>query len=142
MNRFIAHQTTRLQTEIPISKRVICLDYDGPFQVLILLVFTFKRPKQNANAPIIVDCPTCKTCFINEHLLKQTTTKFMISIDIQIETFNPTRIEILINAPNLLPFLDAKFNIFIVDSIVLTLTLLRYQSHYWAHSRSCFKKST
>jgi hypothetical protein len=29
-----------------------------------------------------------------------------------------------------------------MDLIVLTLTLLRYQNHYWAHSKSCFKKST
>jgi hypothetical protein len=43
----------------------------------------------------------------------------------------------------MLPFLDPKSNNFKVDSIVLTLTLLlRYQSHYWAHSKSCFKKST
>jgi hypothetical protein len=93
MNRFIARQTTLLQMEIPISKGAICLDYDGPLQVLILLAFIFKRLKQNASAPIVANCPTCKTCFINEHLLKQTTTKLMTSIDIQLETLNPTRIE-------------------------------------------------
>jgi hypothetical protein len=64
----------------------------------------------------------------------------MTSIGIQPEIFNPTEIENLINALDPLPFPDAKSNIFIVDSIVLTLTLLRYQSHSWAHSKSCFKK--
>jgi len=42
--------------------------------------------------------------------------------------------------PNSLPFLDVKSNTFKVDSIVLTLTLLRYQSHSWTHSKSCFNK--
>jgi hypothetical protein len=38
-------------------------------------------------------CSTCKTCFISEHLLKQTTTKLMTSINIQLEVLNPTEIE-------------------------------------------------
>jgi hypothetical protein len=64
----------------------------------------------------------------------------MTSIGIQLETFNATKIENFINAPDPLPFPNAKSNTFKVDSIVLTLTLLKYQSHYWAHSKSCFKK--
>ncbi len=125
--------------KIPISKGAICFDYDGPFQVLVLPIFVFKRPKQNTSAFIAKNCPTCKTCFINEDLLKQTTTKLMTSIGVQPEIFNPTKIENLINALDPLPFLDAKSNICIVDSIVLTLTLLRHQSHSWVHSKSCFK---
>ncbi len=127
--------------KVPISKGAICPNYDGPLQVLVLFVFVFTRPKQNASAPIVANCPTCRTCFINEHLLKQTTIKLMTSIGIQLEILNPTEIENLINALDPLPFLDAQSNIFIVDSIVLTLTLLRYQSHSWAHLKSCFKKS-
>jgi hypothetical protein len=92
MNHIIAHQTTFLQTKLPISKGAICLDYDDPFQVLVLLVFVFKRPKQNTCVPIVANCPTCKTCFTSEHLSKQTTTKITISIRIQPETINPTTI--------------------------------------------------
>ncbi len=44
---------------------VICHDYDGLFQVLVLSVFVFKRLKHNASAPIIANCPTCKTYFIS-----------------------------------------------------------------------------
>jgi hypothetical protein len=62
------------------------------------------------------------------------------SIGIQPKTFNLAKIEIFINALDPLPFPDAKSSTFKVDSIVLTLTLFRYQSHYWAHSKSCFKK--
>jgi hypothetical protein len=120
--------------EIPISKGAICHDHDGPLQLLVLSVFVFKRPKQNASAPIATNCPTCKTCFICEHLLKQTTTKLMTSISIQLENLNPTKIENLINAPYSLFFPNAKPNTLIVDSIVLMLKLLRYQSHSWAHS--------
>jgi hypothetical protein len=54
----------------------------------------------------------------------------MASIDIQLEIFNPTKIENLINALDPLLFPYAKFNTLIVDSIVLTLTLLRDQSHH------------
>ncbi len=101
--------------KIPILKGAICFDYDGPFQVLVLPIFVFKRPKQNTSAFIAANCPTCKTCFINEHLLKQTTTKLMTSIDIQPKIFNPIEIENLNNALDPLPFLDAKSNICIVD---------------------------
>jgi hypothetical protein len=142
MNRFIAHQTTLLQMKVPILKGAIYPSCDGLHQVLVLLVFVFKRPKHNTSAPIATICPTCKTCFINEHLLKKTTTKLMTSIDIQPQNPNPNEIENLINALNPLPFPDVKSNIFIMDSIVLTLTLLRYQSHFWAHSKFCFKKFT
>ncbi len=45
MNHLIAHQTTLLQMEVPILKGAICLDYDGPLQVLVLLIYAFKRPK-------------------------------------------------------------------------------------------------
>jgi hypothetical protein len=69
MNHFITHQTTFLQMEVPILKRAICLYYDGPLQVLILHVFAFKRPKQNACAPIAMNYSKCKTCFTSEHLL-------------------------------------------------------------------------
>ncbi len=86
MNYLIAHQTTLLQMKIPILKGAICHDYDGPLQVLILLISAFKRPKQNECAPIAVNCPTCKTCFISEHLLRETTTKLMTSIGIQPNT--------------------------------------------------------
>jgi hypothetical protein len=126
--------------EVPILKGAICLDYDGPLQVLVLLIYAFKRPKKNACAPIAANCPTCKTCFTNEHLLRQTSTKLVTFIVEQPETFNPIKIENLINASYPLPFLDAKFNTLKVDSIVLTLTLLRHQSHSWVHSKSCFKK--
>jgi hypothetical protein len=54
----------------------------------------------------------------------------MTSIGIQLETFNATKVENFINAPDPLPFPNAKSNTFKVDSIVLTLTLLKYQSHY------------
>jgi hypothetical protein len=64
----------------------------------------------------------------------------MTSIDIQPQNPNPNEIENLINALNPLPFPDAKSNIFIVDSIVLTLTLLRYQSHSWAHHKILFQE--
>ncbi len=49
MNRLIAHQTTLLQMEIPISKGIICLERDGPLHVLVSLVSIFKRAKQNAS---------------------------------------------------------------------------------------------
>jgi hypothetical protein len=62
------------------------------------------------------------------------------SIGIQPKTLNLAKIENFINAIDLLPFPNPKSNTFKVDSIVLTLTLFRYQSHYWAHSKSCFKK--
>ncbi len=139
MNRFIAHQTTFLQIKIPILKSVI-RNHDGPLQVLVFLDFDFKRPKQNACAPIVASCPTYTTCFTNEHLLKQTTTKLVTLIGIQLETLNPPKIENLINTLDLLPF--PKSNTFKVDLIVLTSTLLRYQSHSCAHSKSCFKMST
>jgi hypothetical protein len=142
MNHLIAHQSTFFQMEVPISKGAICHDHDGTLQVLVLFVFVFKRPKQNASAPIAKNCPTCKSYFISEHLLKQTTTKLMTSINIQREILNPIKIENFINAPNLLFFPDSKSNTLIMDSIILTLTLLRYQSHSWAHSKFCFKKST
>jgi hypothetical protein len=58
--------------------------------------------------------------------LKQTTTKLMTSIDIQFKIINSIEIENLINALDLFPFPNEKSNIFIVDSIVLSLTLLRY----------------
>ncbi len=45
MNCLITHQITFLQMEVPISKGAICFDCDGPLQVLVLLVFVFKRPK-------------------------------------------------------------------------------------------------
>ncbi len=35
----------------------------------------------------------------------------------------------------------AKSNTSKVDSMILTLTLLRYQNHFKVHSKSCFKKS-
>jgi hypothetical protein len=54
----------------------------------------------------------------------------MTSINIQLEILNPTKIENLINALDLLLFPYAKFNTLIMDSIVLTLTLLKYQSHH------------
>jgi hypothetical protein len=140
MNRLIAHQTTFLQIKVPISKGAICPNHGGPLQVLVLLVSNFKRLKQKACVLIVVNCPTCKTCFTNEHLLKQTTTKFVTLIGIQLETLNPTKIENRINTPNSLPF--PKSNTIKVDLIVLTLTLLKYQSHFCAHSKSCFKTST
>jgi hypothetical protein len=112
--------------EVPISKGAICLNCDGPLQVLVLLVFIFKRPKQNTSALIVANCPTCKTCFTGEHLLKQTATKLMTSIGIQPKIINSTKIKNLINAPDPFPLPNAKSNIFIVDSIVLTLTLLKY----------------
>ncbi len=142
MNHLIAHQTTFLQMEVPILKGAICHDYDGLLQVLVLLIYAFKRPKQIACVPIVVDCPTCQTCFINEHFLRQTTTKLMTSIGIQLKTFNHIKIENLINALDPLPFPNEKSNTFKVDSIVLTLTLLRYQSHFRVHSKSCFKTFT
>jgi hypothetical protein len=108
--------------------------------MLILLIFAFKRPKQNTCAPIVASCPTCKTCFINEHFLNQTTTNLATFIGIQLETLNPTKIVKLINALDPLPF--QKSNTFKVDLIILTLTLLKYQSHYCVHSKCCFKKST
>ncbi len=99
---------------------------DGFFQVLVLFIYIFKRPKQNACVPIVANCPIFKTCFTNEHLLKQITTKLATSICIQPKTLNPIEIENFINALNLLPFLDAKSHTFKMNSIVLTLTLLRY----------------
>jgi hypothetical protein len=80
MNRFIAHQTTFLQMEVPILKGAICPKCDSPFQVLVLLVFALKRPKQNTCAPIGTNCPTCKTCFTSEHLSNQTTTKWQLPL--------------------------------------------------------------
>jgi hypothetical protein len=47
--------------KVPISKGAICPDYDGPLRVLVLPIFVFKKPKQNVNAPIVANCPTCKT---------------------------------------------------------------------------------
>jgi hypothetical protein len=120
MNCLIAHQAIFLQMEVPILKRAICPNCDSPFQVMVLPVFAFKKPKQNTCAPIVANCPTCKTCFTSEHLLKQTTTKMAISIGIQPKTLNPTKIENFINALDLLPFPDAKSNTFKVDSNVLT----------------------
>ncbi len=140
MNCFIAHQTTFFQIKVPILKGAICPNHDDPLQVLVLLDFDFKRPQQNKCAPIVANCPTCKTYLTNEHFLKQTTTKLVTLIGIQLETFNPTKIENFINTPDLLPF--PKSNTFKVDLIVLTLTLLRYQSHSCVHSKSCFKTST
>ncbi len=139
MNCLVAHQTTFFQMEIPISKGAICHNYDSPFQMLILPVFAFKRPKKNTCAPITMNCPTWKTCFTSEHLLRQTTTKMVTSISIQPKTLNPAKIENFINPIDSLPFPNPKSNTFKVDSIVLTLTLFRDQSHYWAHSKSCFK---
>jgi hypothetical protein len=72
--------------------------------------------------------------------LSQTTTNLANFIGIQLETLNPTKIVNLINALDPLPF--PKSNTFKVDLIILTLTLLRYQSHSCAHSKCCFKKST
>jgi len=141
MNHLIAHQTTFLQMEVPIWKGAICPKCDGPFQMIVLPIFALIRPKQNTCAPIATNCPTCKTCFTSEHFSMQTTTKMATSIGIQLKTLNPTKIENFINALDPLPFSDAKSNTFKIDSIVLTLTLFRYQSHYWAHSKSCFKKS-
>ncbi len=101
MNRFIAHQTTFFQIKVPILKGAICPNHDDPLQVLVLLDFDFKRPKQNRCAPIVTNCPTCKTYLTNEHLLKQTTTKLVTLIGIQLETLNPTKIENLVNTPDL-----------------------------------------
>jgi hypothetical protein len=126
MNHFIAHQITLLQTEKPILKGAFCLDCDGFLQVLVLFIPIFKRPKQNASVPIAANCPIFKTSFTNEHLLWQTITKLATSIGIQPKTFNPIEIENFINALNLLPFPNAKSNSFKVNSIVLTLTLLRH----------------
>ncbi len=88
--KLVAHQTTFLLIKVPISKGAICPNCDGPLQVLVLLVFSFKRPKQNKCAPIVANSLTCKSCFTNEHFLKQTTTKLATFIGIQLETFNPT----------------------------------------------------
>jgi hypothetical protein len=84
--------------------------------MLILHVFAFKRPKQNACAPIAMNYPKCKTCFTNEHLLMQTTTKLATSIGNQHETLNPTEIENFVNTLDSLLFLHAKSNTFKVDS--------------------------
>ncbi len=130
MNHLIAHQTTLLQTETPILKRALCFDCDGFLQVLVSFISIFKRPKQNACVPIVANCPIFKTCFTNEHLLKQTTTKLTTSIGIQLNTLNPVEIENFINALDLLPFPNAKSNTFKVNSIILPLTLLRYHNHY------------
>jgi len=73
---YVAHQTTILLMEIPISKRVICFNYDGFLQML-LLFFGSKRPKKD----------TCKTCFTSAHLLRRTTTKLATSIGISIWNF-------------------------------------------------------
>jgi hypothetical protein len=45
MNHLIAHQTTFFHMEMPIFKRAFCLDCDGFFQVLVLFIYIFKRPK-------------------------------------------------------------------------------------------------
>jgi hypothetical protein len=82
MNHHIIHQTTLLQMEIPISKRVICPNYDGFLQVLVLHVSIFKMPKQNTCVPIVANCPTCKNYFTNEHFLRQTIVKLPTSIGI------------------------------------------------------------
>ncbi len=82
MNHLIIHQTTLLQMEIPILKGAICPNYDDFLQVLVLHIYNFKMPKQNTFAFIVVNCPTCKNCFTNEHFLKQTTTKLVTSIGI------------------------------------------------------------
>jgi hypothetical protein len=102
--------------EVPILKGDICLDYDAPLQVLILHVFAFKRPKQNACAPIVMNYPKCKTCFTSDHLLTQTISKLATSIGNQLETLNLIEIKNLINASDMLPFLNAKSNTFKVDS--------------------------
>jgi len=116
MNQFVAHQTTFFQIEVPILKKAICFDYDGPLQMLILHVFAFKRPKQNACILIVMNYLKCKTCFTNEHLLMQTTTRLTTSICNQPKIFNPIESENLVNASDLLPFLNVKSNTFKVDS--------------------------
>jgi len=93
MTHLIAHQTTCLQIKVPNSKGAICPNHGGLLQVLVLLVSNFKRLKQKACVPIVASCPTCKTCFTNEHLLKQTTTKLVTLIGIQLETLNPLRLK-------------------------------------------------
>jgi hypothetical protein len=100
MNHLIAHQTTLLQTETHILKGAFCLDCDGFLQVLVLSIPIFKRPKQNASVSIVANCPIFKTCFTNEHLLKQTYQIGNLHIGIQLKTFNPIEIENFINALN------------------------------------------
>lgn len=82
MNHLITHQTTLFQVEILVSKGAFCPNYDGFLQVLVLLVFTFKMPKQNTSPPIVANCPTCKNCFTSDHSLRQTTIKLVTSIGI------------------------------------------------------------
>lgn len=116
MDHLIAYQTTLIQMETPILKGAFCLDCDGFLQVLVLFISMFKRPKQNACVLIATNCPIFKTCFTNEHLLRQTTTKLATSIGIQPKTFNPIGIENFINnALDLLPFPNAKSNTFKVN---------------------------
>jgi hypothetical protein len=140
MDQLLAHQTTLMHAEIPISKGAICPDCNGPLQVLVVRVSAFKRPKRNVSAPIACNFLTCKTCFTSESLLQQIACKLAISKKIRPELLQPNEIETFINAPRPLPFLDATAHTFIANSVILTLTLLRFQSHSWAHIKSCFKK--
>jgi hypothetical protein len=106
--------------KVPISKGAICPNCDGlDLQVLVLHISPFKRPKQNTCVLIALNCPTCKTYFTNEHFLKQTT-YYQIGDPHRYETLNPIEILNLINAPDPLPLLDANFNTFKLDSIVIT----------------------
>jgi hypothetical protein len=92
MDRLLAHQRTLMHAEVSVFKGAICPKCNGPLQVLVILVSTFKRLKRNASAPIVGNCLTCKTCFTNESLLRQTTSKLAISDKIKPKLLQLTRL--------------------------------------------------
>jgi hypothetical protein len=44
-----------------VAKGIIDPNYDEPFQVFVLLIFTFKNPKHNMDVLVAANCSTCKT---------------------------------------------------------------------------------
>jgi hypothetical protein len=126
MNRLLAHLTPLVHAEVPIAKGAIFPKYNGSFQLLVLPVSTFKRPKYNVDASIVANCPKCKTYFTREHLLWQITAKLAISKGIIPEHVQAIEIENLINALDPFPFCDATSHTFIGNSVILTLTILTF----------------
>jgi hypothetical protein len=64
----------------------------------------------------------------------------MTSIGIQLETFNPTKIEKFINALDPLPFPNVKSNTFKVDSIVLTFNIIKVPKPFLGSFKILFQE--
>jgi hypothetical protein len=63
MEHLLAHQLPFLQVIMLVAKGIIDANYDEHLQVMVLLIFTFKKPKHNMDVLVATNCSVCKTYF-------------------------------------------------------------------------------